>query len=59
MENDAELVSALKAKPHPMGFKDRTTGEPLTLLDWAKWMMANAGTSGRTKVRRAVTSLGL
>lgn len=52
LEHDAELVATLTAKPHPMGFKNRTTGEPLTLLDWARWMLANAGASGRTKVRR-------
>jgi hypothetical protein len=57
LANDAELIATLTAKPHPMGFKNRSTGEPLTLLDWARWMMANAGASGRTKVRRAIDKL--
>ena len=54
LENDTALVASLTAQPHPMGFKNRTTGEPLTLLDWAKWMMSNAGASGRSRVRKAV-----
>lgn len=57
LENDAELVATLTAKPHPMGFKDRATGTPLTMLDWAKWMMSNSGASGRTRVRRAIDNL--
>lgn len=56
LENDAELVATLTAQPHPMGFKNRSGG-PLTMLDWAKWMMAHAGAAGRTKVRRAIDKL--
>lgn len=57
LENDTDLIATLTAKPHPTGFKDRVTGEPLTLLDWAKWMMANAGASGRTRARRAIEAV--
>jgi hypothetical protein len=57
LANDAELIATLTAKPHPMGFTNRTTGQPLTMLDWARWMLANAGASGRTKVRRAIDKL--
>ncbi len=44
------VAPAFSMLPHPMNFKNRETGEPLTLLDWADWMMAHAGTSGRLQV---------
>lgn len=44
----------LAAMPHPMGFKDRTTGAPMTALDWAEWMRLNSGASGKVKVARFV-----
>lgn len=51
-----ELIETLKgeleAEPHPMGFDDRETGEPLTRLDWVEWMLANSGTSGKLRVAR-------
>lgn len=44
----------LEAQAHPMGFTDRQTGAALTLADWADWMMAHSGTSGRIKVARVI-----
>lgn len=45
------IVEANKARlaalPHPRGFTDRATGAPLTALDQAEWMLANAGKAGR------------
>lgn len=49
----AEVCATLAAQPHPRGFRDRDTGA-LTLLDWAEWMMANAGTRGRAAVRAEI-----
>lgn len=57
LANDNELQVALHAVAHPMGFKDRTTGAPLTMLDWARWMMKRSGAAGRTRVRRAIDKL--
>jgi hypothetical protein len=54
LANDSDLRTALNGMPHPMGFKDRKTGIPLTLLDWALWMMSNSGAAGRTRVRKAL-----
>lgn len=36
----------LAAMPHPHGFTDRKTGEPLTMLDQVQWMADHCGTSG-------------
>lgn len=49
---DEAVRAELAAKPHP-----RAAGNPdyfgkLTLLDWAEWMMANAGNKGRIEVAR-------
>ena len=57
LTNDADMRMALQGMPHPMGFKDRKTGMPLTLLDWATWMMANSGAAGRTRVRKALAKV--
>lgn len=48
---------ALTALPHPRGFVDRTTGNAMTLLDWAEWMMQNAGAAGRAKVAKAIKAV--
>ena len=32
-----QYTTALKAKPHPHGFKDRETGQPLTKFDSLTW----------------------
>lgn len=34
---------ALSAKPHPHGFINRETGDPLTFVDYAEWMLDHAG----------------
>jgi hypothetical protein len=44
----SEVADVLAAHPHPYGFAGAT------LLDWAKWMLANAGNSGRLKAARAI-----
>lgn len=46
------LKAELEAEPHPMGFDDRETGEPLTALDWVEWMLHNSGTSGKLRIAR-------
>lgn len=43
-----DVRAALAAQPHPRGFAGKTR------LDWAEWMMANAGTAGRLQVVGAV-----
>jgi hypothetical protein len=42
----------LAALPDPQGFVNRETKKPLTLLDWAKWRLANCGTAGRAAALR-------
>lgn len=37
----------LSSLPHPRGFTDRQTDKPLTYLDQANWLMANAGNAGK------------
>jgi len=54
-ELDAALVEkaeALKSAPHPKGFKDWKSGNPLSFYDYAVWMVRNAGASGRERVYR-------
>lgn len=51
------VAAVLASKPHPKGFTDRQTGAPLTLLDWADWMMACAGTSGRLQVASVIEAI--
>ncbi len=43
IENHRNEIEAL---PHPHEFKDRGTGLPLSLMDYADWMITNAGLSG-------------
>ena len=49
-----DVRAALAAQPHPRAFRNRDTGEPLTLLDWAEWMLASAGAKGRAAVRAEI-----
>lgn len=51
LRNDAGLLTDY---PHPRGFVDRATGDPLTLRDWAEWMLANAGTQGKVQAARVI-----
>lgn len=43
----ADKTALMATKPHPYGFTDRQTGQPLTLLDYAHWMFDHCGASGR------------
>lgn len=43
----------LENRKHPFGFKDRD-GNPLTALEWAEWMMDNAGNAGKVKVYKFI-----
>jgi hypothetical protein len=52
---DDATRARVEAQPHPRGFVDRETGRSLTLLDWAAWMLTNAGRSGRLEVAKAIT----
>lgn len=47
--------AALVARPH---INAHMAGKGLTLLDWAEWMLVNAGTSGRLDVCRVVEKVG-
>ena len=53
----AEKRDAMAALPHPNGFKNRQTGEPMTLLDFAEWMFQNCGASGRGQVLRRLQKI--
>jgi hypothetical protein len=44
LEDHADLFKSL---PHPRGFTDRSTGLPMTFMDFCEWMRANCGASGR------------
>lgn len=46
-----DVAEAMDSLPHPKGWKNKS------LLDWADWMMANAGTSGRLAVARTIEKL--
>jgi hypothetical protein len=50
-----ELVDAWKAQPHPQAETSAWVRERnLSRFDWAEWMMANAGITGRLVVAKAV-----
>lgn len=56
----ASSADRLAAMPHPRGFSDRKTGQPLTALDNAKWMLSNCGASGRAEFLQSLKKvLGL
>lgn len=51
-----EVADRLRSEPHPQaqsfGFlRDKT------MLDWAEWMLVNAGISGRLSVAKAIEAL--
>lgn len=54
LESLNSLIAAhsvrLSQIPHPLDYTDRTTGKPLTALDWAMWMRDHCGVSGRAAV---------
>jgi hypothetical protein len=52
--NDQGLRSLLMGMAHPKGFKNRETGEELTMLDQVEWMMANSGHAGRMRMVRSI-----
>ncbi len=57
-----EVAPTLAAQPHPLRFVSRdgaTAGNPLTLLDWCDWTMANAGMSGRLKVAAIIEKIAV
>lgn len=43
-----------EAEAHPMGFRNRETGETLTMADWLDWTFANAGMAGRVKAAKMI-----
>lgn len=49
-----DVRAALSAKPHANEWRAK---QGATLLDWAEWMMENAGTAGQLRVLRAVKAL--
>jgi hypothetical protein len=53
---DPIIREALSSVEHPNHWR-RAEGD--TLLDWAEWMMANAGNSGKMTVLRALSMRGL
>ncbi|MGH7164981.1 MAG: hypothetical protein ACREIS_05585 [Nitrospiraceae bacterium] len=46
--------AAFEAEAHPRGFKDRETGQALTLADYIEWMFANAGTTGKVATAKMI-----
>lgn len=42
----ASGADKLRAMPHPRGFTDRQTGQPLTAYDQAKWLYEHSGSAG-------------
>lgn len=59
INTDPALIFHLNSMKHPQGFSSRETGKPLTMLDWAEWMMKNAGHSGKLKVTRILEKMGV
>lgn len=53
----AEYRDKLAGMAHPMGYSDRTTHRPLSALDYANWMLANAGAAGRASAYRLIVKL--
>lgn len=53
---DPVIREALSTVPHPLHWR-QAKGD--TLLDWAEWMMANSGNSGKMTVLRALSMRGL
>jgi hypothetical protein len=59
----AEHAEWLRSQPHPSGFVDRKTGQPLTLADYYSWMFDACGASGKCRLlvglKRRLTEAGL
>jgi len=53
----ASSAGKLAAIPHPSGFSDRKTGQPLTALDWAQWMQRNCGAAGRARLIKQLKAM--
>ena len=51
-----EVADRLRKEPHPQAESIQFLRDK-TKLDWAEWMLANAGTSGRLAVARAIEEL--
>jgi hypothetical protein len=51
---DPKVIESLSKYPHPKGFVNRATGQPMTLVDWANWMIQNAGDTGRRQVESVI-----
>lgn len=54
LANDLDLQDFLRTKPHPQAWR-REKGD--TLLEWTRWMLANAGHAGRLDVVRTIERL--
>lgn len=54
LETDAGLRAALAAAPHPTAWRAEQGG---TKLEWAEWMLKNAGRTGSLLVVRAIEKL--
>ena len=52
--SDPATKAALSALPHPRGFEDRETGEPLSAWDFAEFMLRCSGASGQGKLLRFI-----
>ena len=62
---DAKITAQLKSlidanrtllatMPHPMGFTNRQTGQPLTYLDQVEWYFNNCGATGRADLLKGI-----
>lgn len=49
-----EWKAVLQTEPHPLGFLDRKTGQPLTLWDHTTWRFNNCGNAGKLATLRAI-----
>jgi len=52
--DDPRVQETLSAQPHPLDWA-REQGK--TRLDWATWMVTNAGAAGRNDVRKTILNL--
>ena len=50
----AALSPKLKALPHPYGFTDRTTGAPLTRLDYINFSFNACGAAGQSRLLKGL-----
>lgn len=47
-------ADALKSQPHPYGYVDRKTGQPLTRWDSLQWSLGHYGASGLASLARGI-----